>query len=160
MHDTIHISDRSKWQGCINPGTLCHKGQLIWGSLVPEHSYRDTSFWDVPSPHHGHERVNCDEWLTLSCSGVLSKTSYLLVISWNDVTASTYVHIFFTAHTLLRAQLYDHKHFFKNTRSPYYQMIIRCTRLNLSRKTVGFRVNWIADPDLVGFLSFSGSAKV
>jgi len=41
----------SKWQGCINPGTLCHKGRIIWGLGVPEHSYRDTLFRDVPSPH-------------------------------------------------------------------------------------------------------------
>jgi len=41
----------SKWHGCINPGTLCHNGQLIWGPRAPESSYRDTSFRDVPSPH-------------------------------------------------------------------------------------------------------------
>jgi len=27
-------------------------GRLIWGPGIPEHSYGDTSFWDVPSSHH------------------------------------------------------------------------------------------------------------
>jgi len=39
------------WQGCINAGTLCHEGRLIWGPRVPEHLYGYTLFRDVPSPH-------------------------------------------------------------------------------------------------------------
>ena len=30
---------------------IVHQGQLFWGPGVPENSYRDTSFRDIPSPH-------------------------------------------------------------------------------------------------------------
>ena len=35
----------------INTGTLCFQDNSSRGPRVPEHSYRDTSFQDVPSPH-------------------------------------------------------------------------------------------------------------
>jgi len=41
-----------KWQGCINAGTLCFRDVSSRGPGVLEHSYRDTLFRDVLSPHH------------------------------------------------------------------------------------------------------------
>ena len=41
----------AKWPGCINAGTLCFLYDSSRGPGVPENSYRDTSFRDVPSPH-------------------------------------------------------------------------------------------------------------
>ena len=41
-----------KWLGCINAGTMCFRDDSSGGSGVLENSYWDTSFRDVPSPHH------------------------------------------------------------------------------------------------------------
>jgi len=42
MHDTIHKCDQNDRDVSIKGH--CHKGQLIWGPDVPEHSYWDTLF--------------------------------------------------------------------------------------------------------------------
>jgi len=34
----------------MKSGTLCVRGRFTWGQGVPEHSYGDISFRDVPSP--------------------------------------------------------------------------------------------------------------
>jgi len=50
----IHYTKRSgwcKWQWCINSGTLCFRDNSSRGPGVSEHSYKDTSVRDVPSPH-------------------------------------------------------------------------------------------------------------
>jgi len=49
MHDTIHISDQNDRDLSIKGHGV--KGWLIWGPGNPEHSYGETSFRDVPSPH-------------------------------------------------------------------------------------------------------------
>jgi len=51
LHLNRYIFYNELCQGCINAGTLCHQGRLMWGQGVPEHSYGDTLFRDVPSPH-------------------------------------------------------------------------------------------------------------
>jgi len=47
-----YILYSAQLQGCINAGTLCHQGRLIWGPGVPENSNGDTSFQDVQLRHH------------------------------------------------------------------------------------------------------------
>jgi len=53
----VYILRNAKWQGCINAGTLCHQGRLIWGQGVQENSYWDTSVRDVSSPHLRYSTV-------------------------------------------------------------------------------------------------------
>jgi len=47
MHYALHMVD-AKWQGCINAGTWCFRDNSSRGPGVPEQSYVDTSFGDVP----------------------------------------------------------------------------------------------------------------
>jgi len=44
----------AKWQGCINAGTVCFRDDSSRGPGVSEHSYVDTSFRDLPSPHRSN----------------------------------------------------------------------------------------------------------